>query len=684
MAPQAKKAPSPGYCRWCCSCCCTGFSIWCIIFGLSWPAALDNKLQAAIYQNGIAAKAEKDYTGVTVSNRKHNLAGVFLKYHYFNITNPVGVMNGDAPKIVKLGPYTFQKYVVERDIRYFGGPSKKKIRGSRKIGELEFMQGFSCGTCRLSDKIVSGQNLLAMWWNGRNCKGDKAATGKGDGDAEAFTHCWRIAKYGLFEPHSIEQLIWGYKDFGAFVLRGNNGHNICPGHLKTCQDAAVLKQYNLKGQYGSFPDGKRIKENIELSGYNDEGCMLPLEYKRHGKICTKGMSLGRASKNWRIGQVNWPPQVDVDMEGKKGPAFDYEMYKREVQKGNCPLWKDKNQICTDSYEDWWKSTTTDTWQWYDDTPFDTSDDKALDKGFKMDDATKPCKWDTSTNNMPGCPHMAHTHQFGLGHGLWHPGRMDNKDNPNLPTWSGVHARNMELKFMRNNLHHGIKGKQYKLAEKHYKGSHENAKYGMPASGAAYEDFPGTGSFPVAKLFGIPLIWSRPHMLGGGAEAQKWNKEYGLRLPNANTDEWSITYEPVTGLPVTGQLQYQLNTMYLPSNMKIHSGNMSTPVEYDYANLTLASGYFAGETIDLSKIGAYRNCGGWGGMTGCPIFLPHYTMKIEINFSPTVLEKIKKLVNALKGIGTLKTLMRFWMYGGITGIVCVASCLAYHYFGSGKR
>jgi len=120
-------------------------------------------------------------------------------------------------------------------------------------------------------------------------------------------------------------------------------------------------------------------------------------------------------------------------------------------------------------------------------------------------------------------------------------------------------------------------------------------------------------------------------------------------------------------------------------MKIHAGDMAnTPVEYDFANLTLNAGHFAGETVDLSKIGAYRNCGGWGGTPGCPMFFPYCYFKIEINFTPTILEKIKKLVNVLKTVKTLKTLMRFWMYGGITGIVCVASCLAYHYFGSGKR
>jgi len=60
------------------------------------------------------------------------------------------------------------------------------------------------------------------------------------------------------------------------------------------------------------------------------------------------------------------------------------------------------------------------------------------------------------------------------------------------------------------------------------------------------------------------------------------------------------------------------------------------------------------------------------------------MEMKINFSPFVLEKIKKLINTMGQVGMLKTLMRFWMYGGILGLVCVASCLAYSYFGSGKQ
>lgn len=683
MAPQKKKQPTPGYCRWCCSCCCTGFSIWCICFGLSWPAALDNKLQAAIYKGGIADKAEKDYTGVTDTNRKHNLNGVFLKYHFYNMTNPVAVMNGEAPKIKKLGPYVFQKYTTEHNIRFF---DSKKIRASRMIGEMQYMPGYSCGTCRLSDRVVGAQNILSMWFLGRKCKGDASKTGSG-GANEAFKHCGRIAQFGLFTPHTVEQLMWGFKEWNMVVIRVNNGHHTCPTHLPTCNDAAVRKQYDGTGQYGANLDGVRMKETIQYSGYENEGCKLPFEYKRHKIICPKGMSLGIARKSFGIEKFGKraPPAVDINQEGKYGPAFDYDVHKKDVKAKTCSVWKDKQGNCTDSYADWVKATTSNFYKWYDDTPFDTSDDKTLDTGFKMDDASKPCKWDGSTNNIAGCPHMEQVKSFVVGHGMFHPDRMNNKDNPPLPHFGIMEQRQLELKFQGNNLVHGIKGKKYTIDEKHYKASHDNAKYGMPVSGAPYEMFPGSGVLPLQKIIDVPFFLTRPHWYGGGSQMIQWHKELGTRLPTQSSDEWSITYEPVTGLPVTGSLQYQFNTMYIPSNMNIHSGDIAnTPVQYNYTNLTLEAGHFAGEKANLAKIGAFRGCGGYKGTEGCPMMVPYWIMELEIRFTPFVLEKIKRLLGVLKTVGMLKALMRFWMYGGITGIVCVFGCLSYHYFGSGKR
>lgn len=226
---------------------------------------------------------------------------------------------------------------------------------------------------------------------------------------------------------------------------------------------------------------------------------------------------------------------------------------------------------------------------------------------------------------------------------------------------------------------------YSVPKKYFAASHENARFGMPASGAKFEDFPGTGMMPMKKVLnGIPFIWSRPHWLGGGRAAIQWHKEMGTRLANANTDEWSITYEPMTGLPVTGDLQYQCNVVYMPTTMKIREGNSTSPVAWDFTNLTLSHGYFAGETVDFGKLGKYRNCGGTGDAEGCPILLPYWIMKLEIQFTPYILEKIKRFAGLLGTLRMLKTMMRFWAYGGITGILCVGGCLAYHYFGSGKR
>merc|ERR1719271_487244 len=200
-----------------------------------------------------------------------------------------------------------------------------------------------------------------------------------------------------------------------------------------------------------------MNEAIQLTGYDNEGCMLPYEYSRHGITCPKGIQLGRSKKRWGSSAKeksgygpHAPPAVDINMKGEFGPAFSYAVHNKDVAAKTCSVWKDKDGNCTDSYDDWVKATTSNFYQYYDSTPYDTADDKALDWGFKMDDDTKPCKWDGSTNNIAGCPHMEEERSFVIGHGIFNPLRT-NKDNPSLPHFGILEKRNLELKFVGNNL-----------------------------------------------------------------------------------------------------------------------------------------------------------------------------------------------------------------------------------------
>lgn len=380
--------------------------------------------------------------------------------------------------------------------------------------------------------------------------------------------------------------------------------------------------------------------------------------------------------------------------------------------------KDKDGKCDDNHADWIKATTTSMFKWFDTTPYDTSDDLAWDGSFKMDAEDEdgnplPCKWDGSTNDVAGCPFMHKEDGYGIVQPLFHQGRMaaqkhsEKTPAPDLPMFGIMSRRQMALEFKKNDMVHGIKALKYRMKEKYWKGSEENARFGMPmksctptqsapggdcpAGQAQYWQFPGDGIMPlVSQVGGIPFFLSRPHWFGGGHRAEVWNNDMKMRQSSTTQDDWTITYEAITGLPARGNMQWQMNTMYRPMTARLFATeDLEGDIELDFSNTTITSGFFAGESVDYSAIGrdmtdcnAPLNDDGTGG--GCPLMLPYWQMHLELEPTPFTYEKIKRLIANLKKVGMIKFFMGFWMYGGVVGIVCVFSCMSYHYFASGKK
>lgn len=371
------------------------------------------------------------------------------------------------------------------------------------------------------------------------------------------------------------------------------------------------------------------------------------------------------------------------------------MTQRDGAKTGIPTIMDKDGKCHSSYTDWLKYTTWNMYKWYDETPYDTTDDKAYDAGFLKDGSVgvngkkeddQPCKWDGSTNKIKGCPKMVRWYgKSFLIRGLFDDCLMQGtKCEHTLKYFDGATRRPLEWEWKKKAVKKGIKTFMYQIPEKHFKGSHENAKYGMPASGASFVDFPGDGAWPMqrvtaAHMGGVPIVLTRPHWLGGGAKAKQWNEEMGLRQPLNSLDNFEIYFEPTTGFPIDAKIQWQFNTMFRPANLKLHTGDANSPTVFDYSNLTLHNG----ETINLATLGKYRGCPD-AETKGCPIMIPNYILSLELNWSANLAEKIKKIAAIMKKLGTFKFLMKFWAWGGMMGIFCVISCLSYHFFMSDNR
>lgn len=639
------------------------------------PGALDRKVQDAIYNGVVVGPTEKNYTHWQKDNRAPNGAEVYLIYNWFNITNPAAVMNGAAPKVVKLGPYVFQKFVTEGQVQYFDGFTK---RASRKFGELRFIPSRSQG--KLSDMVYI-DNLFAAWlWP--HCNGDLQ-----DDDAtkkifKVVDICLWIAQNGIFYKGTIGELMYGTK-MNGFAFRYNNGHTVCPSNVPTCREDWVATQYDphsgdcsapkkCGGQWSNNWAAKKMKEMVTLTGYGNEGCRRPLENQGcftqkkcdrpfdrededHSTICTAKQQVAKTAMN--IGSTS---DAKFSFIPHKTPpplaGFDY------------------NSFDATKMEQWF----TNVYQWYDETPYDTSDDKDVEKTFAQDEG-KPCKWDGSTNGDTGCPHFEKVHGFHeLGQGLFYPPRQAKED---FTVFDNIFFRRpMPLKFQAVEDVHAADCVKYKPADSFYTADGANKKYGADSS-AKFHEYPGAASFPMRRQeLGIPVVWTLPHWHRGGDISDKWNQAISLRKSN-KFDDMTFWYEPLTGAPFDTNFHVQWNMVWpeKPNGCKIINAT-SGETRYDFKNLDLSAHGLG--TVDLSQMGKWMSTvdARCQGNTGCDSMHPSWSMRISIELTPHLAAKIRNLVFGLKKLTGLQSMLSQLMIFGVCLIIANFGCMTWKYFG----
>lgn len=674
------------------------------------PGALNRKVQNAIYEGTVTKPAEKNYTHWQKDNRaEHGPFGaeVYLKYYWFNITNPSAVMNGAAPVAVKLGPYVFRKFVTEGQVQYFDSDDGAlRWRASRKLGELKFEKTRSVGS--LDDVIYTPDTIKAWYWP--QCTGtimDDSTAKKAMWDGDIKHLCMNIAEEGIFWKGSVGELIYGtrmgslggYKSTGGvssgkpgIPFRYNNGHTVCPSTVETCRDSFMVGQYNPNsgdcsepkkcgGQFSNNWSAKRMREPVTMTGYENEGCRRPLENQGcftqkacedpwdpededHSTICDRGKfvaitrpNTGTNSDDARFDFLNhkrWPP---LDYETHTG--FDYTKWDSAKRK------KFFNNVI----------------QWYDDTPYDTSDDLAVETSFAQDGG-HPCKWDGSTNGKTGCPNFnkGGYGQFNqIAQGMLYPPRQRKAD---YTVYEAIYTfRPMDLKFKGVETIHETSVHKYKPDPAFFAADGANKKYGMDSSGN-FAQFPGPASFPVGRQhMGVPMIWTLPHWHRGGDIADRWNEAIGARKSREKADDWAFWYEPITGAPIDMNFGIQMNLPWAQHGGCLIKNATDQTTRFDFSNLDLSAHGLG--TVDLTKMGNWMSAVDTGrctGSSGCHSMYPVWQMKLQIEFPTHVASKIRNLVFGLKKLAGLQSNLGQLMIFGVCLIIGTFGCNVWVVYG----
>uniref|UniRef100_A0A8C6MKE0 Scavenger receptor class B member 2 n=1 Tax=Moschus moschiferus TaxID=68415 RepID=A0A8C6MKE0_MOSMO len=159
-------------------------------------------LVARVFQKAVDQKIEKNIVlrngSETFDSWKKPPLPVYTQFYFFNVTNPEEILNGETPRLEEVGPYTYRELRNKDDIQ-FGDNGTTISAVSNKA--YVFERDKSVGDPKIDLlRTLNIPALTAMEWTRlpllRNL-------------IEALL---RAYQQKLFVVHTVDELLWGYKD----------------------------------------------------------------------------------------------------------------------------------------------------------------------------------------------------------------------------------------------------------------------------------------------------------------------------------------------------------------------------------------------------------------------------------------------------------------------------------------
>ncbi|KAI3362347.1 hypothetical protein L3Q82_012650, partial [Scortum barcoo] len=125
-------------------------------------------------------------------------APIYMQFYFFNLTNPLEVLDGDRPAVVEIGPYTYREYRPMEEVNFQDNGTKITAVNTKTY---IFQRNMSRGP---ESDLIRTVNIPAM-------------TVMEKFKANAFmasliSAYMRSSSEGLFTTRTVGELLWGYED----------------------------------------------------------------------------------------------------------------------------------------------------------------------------------------------------------------------------------------------------------------------------------------------------------------------------------------------------------------------------------------------------------------------------------------------------------------------------------------
>uniref|UniRef100_A0A673A8C7 Lysosome membrane protein 2-like n=1 Tax=Sphaeramia orbicularis TaxID=375764 RepID=A0A673A8C7_9TELE len=125
-------------------------------------------------------------------------APIYMQFYFFNLTNPLEMLNGDRPAVVEIGPYTYREYRPMEDVNFQENGTKVAAVNPKTY---IFQRNMSRGP---ETDLIRTVNIPAMTVM-EKFKDNALA-------ASVISSYMRSQGEGLFITRTVRELLWGYED----------------------------------------------------------------------------------------------------------------------------------------------------------------------------------------------------------------------------------------------------------------------------------------------------------------------------------------------------------------------------------------------------------------------------------------------------------------------------------------
>ncbi|XP_063314766.1 lysosome membrane protein 2 [Pelobates fuscus] len=125
---------------------------------------------------------------------------IYMQFYFYNVSNPLEVLSGEAPVLQEVGPYTYREYRIRENIVFHENgttvsavnPKTYIFESDKSVGnpQTDLIRTLNIPVVTIMEKSKDSLSILK----------------------QTFEAALRITKEGMFITRSVHDLLWGYRD----------------------------------------------------------------------------------------------------------------------------------------------------------------------------------------------------------------------------------------------------------------------------------------------------------------------------------------------------------------------------------------------------------------------------------------------------------------------------------------